>query len=1031
MFDNKTTSPAVDPMAQEEAFLSRNARTVLEARYLKKDERGECTERPANLFRRVARSIADVELAYGATENERGQWEDRFLKLMTSGAFMPNSPTLMNAGREMGMLSACFVLPVRDSIVDIFNSIKHTAMIQKAGGGTGFAFDELRPTGDFIKSSGGTTSGPITFWRAFSEATNAIQQGAFRRGANMGMMYIHHPDILKFLHAKQDLDQFTNYNISVKITDVWMESFHENPDEPHVVRNPRNGQAFVIPKEVDIWKYDIRSLIPIENVTTIDPDDPGRYYTTPRLTGPLPAELDGAVYTKREIWNIIIKNAWQTGEPGVVFMDRINEANPTPHVGRIEATNPCGEQPLLPYEACNLGSVNLGIFIENANTPEASVNWEALRRAVHLSTRFLDNVIDANNYPLDEIDRICKGNRKIGLGIMGFADALFQLGVAYNSDEGVAWGERFMKFVNDEAHNYSEQLARVRGCFPNWKGSIWNTRHNRLMRNACVTTVAPTGTISIIANCSGGIEPMFSLAFIRNVLRGQKQGEKPLVEVNETFRRVAEQRGLLSDDLLERIAREGTLAHIDEVPNDLKRVFVCAHDITPDWHMQMQAAFQRHCDASISKTINFPNAASEQEVEQIYKLAFDLRCKGVTVYRDGCRSFQPMALKKDEKKAAEATAPTAAAPAPTPAAPVSAPEPAPAMPIAPSSCSRCDDDAEVCAETSAVETVATARTAPIAPVSTAPAKPRRPKIEPQDLPEIVSGLRIRQMTPFGNMHVKITVDPAENRELEVFAQLGKGGDVANSDLEAICRMISLWLRAGGLLKDVVKQLEGIGSSLQIPTRTGRIMSLGDGLASALKKYQRAKDRFGLRAMLLGEYDLADLDTPRPPHNAQTAVADRPATPAEAAPVATSPAPAATTSPAAPAPVEAEAAPVRGRLAELPDLSADRIKTELPAPRSAPTSDAASSQFLARMSAEAASLIFDGPTGGSPKPSEAPAATENRPSVTTAAISKELRKPMRHLHDSAQHYKVKCPECGGVLALQEGCRKCHSCGWAAC
>ncbi len=535
---------------KDEPKLSENARKVLEARYLKKNEAGESIESPGDLFRRVARTIADVETSYGAGDAERQRWEDRFYDLMTTGDFMPNSPTLMNAGREMGMLSACFVLPVRDSITEIFNSIKHTALIQKAGGGTGFAFDELRPTGDFISSSGGTTSGPISFWRAFSEATNAIQQGAFRRGANMGMMYIHHPDILKFLHAKQDLSQFTNYNISVKMTDQWMEEFKADPDSAQIVRNPRTGQAFLLPRALEIWKYDVRSLIPFDGVEAVRPGERSCYFTTPRQTAPIPADLVGKVYTKRDIWNFIIKNAWHTGEPGVVFIDRINEHNPTPHVGRMEATNPCGEQPLLPYEACNLGSINLGRFVRNACTPQARVDWDGLRECIHACTRYLDNVIDANNYPLPEIDAVCKANRKIGLGVMGFADALYMLNVTYCSEEGVAWGERFARFINDEAHNYSEHLARVRGPFPNWKGSHWDTKYRRLMRNSCSTTVAPTGTISIIANCSGGIEPMFSLAFFRNVLKGQKQGERPLVEVNETFLKVAKERGFHSQELI-------------------------------------------------------------------------------------------------------------------------------------------------------------------------------------------------------------------------------------------------------------------------------------------------------------------------------------------------------------------------------------------------------------------------------------------------------------------------------------------------
>ena len=524
----------------------------------------------------------------------------------------------------------------------------------KAGGGTGFAFDELRPTGDYIKSSGGTTSGPISFWKAFSEATNAIQQGAFRRGANMGMMYIHHPDILKFLHAKQDLTQFNNYNISVKITDAWMDEFLRDPQSPHVVRNPRTGQEFLLPRDLGIWEYDIRSLIPVrrgpDGELRVAAQDGG----TSQETAVARSSLSNTVYTKQDIWDIIVRNAYATGEPGVVFIDRINEFNPTPHLGRMEATNPCGEQPLLPYEACNLGSVNLSKFVLNPLTPRAEMDWDALRETVREAVRFLDNVIDANNYQLPEIDAICKGNRKIGLGIMGFAETLYMLGVRYSSEEGVAWGERLMQFINDEAHNYSEHLARERGSFPNWKGSIWDTKHHRPMRNACCTTVAPTGTISIIAGCSGGIEPMFSLVFYRNVLKGQDEGKTPMIQIDPTFERVARERKFYSEGLMDQIARDGTLAHIDTVPEDIRHVFVCAHDVTPEWHVRMQAAFQRHCDASISKTINFPHDAKVEDIEMIYRLAYELRCKGVTVYRDGCRPAQPMALKDSDKKHAMA-----------------------------------------------------------------------------------------------------------------------------------------------------------------------------------------------------------------------------------------------------------------------------------------------------------------------------------------------------------------------------------------
>jgi ribonucleoside-diphosphate reductase alpha chain len=697
---------------------------------------------------------------------------------MASLRFMPNSPTLMNAGREMGMLSACFVLPVPDSVDGIFDSIKHTALIQKAGGGTGFAFDELRPTGDYIRSSGGTTSGPISFWRAFSEATNAIQQGAFRRGANMGMMYIDHPDILKFLHAKEDLTQFTNYNISIKVTDGWMESFLAEPDAPHVVRNPRTGCRYLLPKSLKIWEYDLRSLPPADGV-------------------PVAA---GEFYTRRDIWKIIVTNAWRTGEPGVVFIDRINEANPTPHVGRIEATNPCGEQPLLPFEACNLGSVNLAKFVTNPCTPQAEVDWEDLRCTVHDATRFLDDVIDVNRYPLPQIDRICNRNRKIGLGIMGFADALFMLGVGYNTDEGVEWGERIMRFVNDESHACSERLADERGCFPNWPDSIWDTVHHRPMRNATCTTVAPTGTISIIAGCSCGIEPLYSLAFYRNVLRGQDQGQKPMIEVNSIFERAAQTRGLFSEELMDRLAREGTLAGMEEVGDDLRRVFVCAHDVSPEWHVKMQAAFQKCCDASISKTINFAQSATVHDVERLYLDSYRLGCKGVTVYRNNCRAQQPMALKGDKTQTRHPT----------------------------------------------VET------------QQPPPRGGHHVPEPRDLKDITGAVRIRQITPFGNMHVQITVDVPNDQELEVFAQLGKGGDLANSDLEAICRLTSLWLRSGGRLHHVISQLRGIGSSLQVATKEGKVRSLGDGLSRALGKYARAKAKFGLKNLIIGQFDPGEL-----------------------------------------------------------------------------------------------------------------------------------------------------------------------------
>lgn len=1106
--------------------LTENSLRVLYARYLKKDKDGKVCETPEELFRRVARTASLSERLYADIKDEELQMiEDQFYRMMGECYFQPNSPTLMNAGREMGMLSACFVLPVEDSIEGIFDSIKSTALIQKAGGGTGFSFSRLRPKGDRVKSSGGTTSGPMSFLKVFSGATEAIQQGAFRRGANMGVMSVTHPDIIDFIEAKRDLTRFTNYNLSVAITDAFMEQLRQDPNSPHIVINPRNQESF-----------------------------------------PLKRDKNG-VWSVGDIWNLILERAWESGEPGILFMDRINQYNPTPHIGEMEATNPCvtadtfvmtsqgprqvsdligiqtevlvngephktteegffstgkkevyrlvtkegcsirltrdhkvlrvakitrdvveyewveagklssgdklslnnhrtfsgwknantqnnptekegyligllmgdgtlkkekavlsvwakeetsgargimdatlsyaelmphrkdfkgwtpvqgrdefrmslkhihkealelglkprhkkitaniektssdfyrgflrgffdadgsiqgdqnkgvsirlsqsdlpvlesvqrmllrlginstlyknrrvegyknlpdgqgsqkayftkanhelviskdnillfaeiigfhdyekqeklntlihsytrslnrerflttfeklvfegeeevfdvqvpgvhafdangfvahncGEQPLLPYEACNLGSINLGKFVEDRDG-KPFFNYHDMREVVRLSTRFLDNIIDANNYPLPQIREVCTRNRKIGLGVMGFADALFKLHIPYNSEEGINFGEKIMEFVQKESHQMSEELSQERGVFPNWKGSRWEKEWKRPMRNACVTTVAPTGTISIIANCSGGIEPMFSLAFYRNVLDGQR-----FPEVNDVFADVAKEKGFYSEELINRIAEEGSIQHIGEIPEEIRHVFVTARDIHPKWHLRMQAAFQKNCDSSISKTINFDHSASKEDIKSIYDMAYDLRLKGVTIYRDGSRQNQPMALDKKKEESTENLPKVQEAVVPT-----------------------------------------------------------NLTVKPIKLPEIMSGFRIRQMTPFGNMHIKVSVDMKDSREREVFAQLGKGGDVANSDLEAICRLLSLFLRCNGALETALHQLDGIGSSLSVPSKEGRIQSLADGLAKGIQKYLKAKKMFGLENLLLGKADLSLLE----------------------------------------------------------------------------------------------------------------------------------------------------------------------------
>jgi ribonucleoside-diphosphate reductase alpha chain len=752
---------AQDPPADlRDPELTENAITVLERRYLKKDpDSGKVVETPRQLFWRVAAHIAKPELSFpGGTPEQAVAIAREFYDLMAQRKFMPNSPTLMNAGREMGMLSACFVLPVEDSIEGIFDSIKATALIQKAGGGTGFSFSRLRPQGDVVRSSGGTTEGPLSFIQVFSKATDAIQQGAFRRGANMGILRIDHPDVMQFIHFKDDLGRLENYNISVTVTDKFVSELRSNPATPHQVQNPRTKQ----------WKE------------------------LPKLDAA--GKPTGDVWTVGEVWDEVIEHAWRTGEPGVVFIDRINAKNPIKNVGLIEATNPCGEQPLHPFDSCNLGSINLGILVKpNPSGKGWYFDWDEYKQTIHTTTRFLDNVIEANKYPLPQIDNMSKTTRRIGLGVMGFADALYKLGIPYNSEEGCRWGEEVMRAMNDESHLASEMLAEERGVFPAWEGSDWQ-REGRRMRNSYTTTVAPTGTISIIADCSGGIEPMFSLAFIRQVMKDTRGVPTIMKEVNYVFAEEARRRGLYSEELIERLVDQGTLASLEGVPAELKRVFVTARDITPYWHMKMQSAFQRHCDSSISKTINFPHEATIDDVRSIFELAIDENVKGVTVYRDGCRDVQPMALKGSGEAHKKTKAP---------------------------------------AEQSAA------------------AEPEVQSPKPIRLPEIMSCLRIRQMTPFGNMHVKVSVDPVSEKEREVFAQLGKGGDIANSDLEAICRLLSLWLRANGSLELALSQLKDIGSSLTVPTKDGRIMSLGDGLANALQRYLTAKKQHGLKALLLG------------------------------------------------------------------------------------------------------------------------------------------------------------------------------------
>ena len=580
---------------------------ILRQRYLRKDPEGDVVETEDQMIRRVADTIALVEAKYGAGDGQVKRYAEEFYESMRCGRFLPNSPTVMNAGRPRGMLSACFVLPLEDSIDGIFDTVKHTALIQRAGGGTGFSFDRLRPTGDRVSSSGGRTSGPLSFGRVLSETTQAIQQGAFRRGANMGMMSVEHPDILKFMHAKRDLGALTNFNLSVKIPDGFMRRMEENPNAPHVVVNPRTKKRYVIPRSGNIDSCAIDDLL-AEN------------------------EAAEGCYTVGEVWNVIVRNAHATGEPGLCFIDRANADNPTPHLGQIEATNPCGEQPLLPYEACTLGSINVSRFVGEGGD---GLDWNSLEKMIRLGVRFLDNVIGANRYPIPQIEEITLGNRKVGLGIMGFADTLILLGIRYDSEQAVQFAEELASFIQKHAHQASEELAKERGCFPNWRGSRWDTKYQRPMRNAAVTTVAPTGSISLLAACSSGIEPLFRVALRRKILDGQEfESLHPLIE------ELGAKQGWLSDRVRDLLS-QGTLpGDIPEIPEELADVLRTAHEIGPEWHVRIQAAFQKHTDNAVSKTVNLSADATVNDVDRVYRLAYESGCKGITVYRDGCRENQ-------------------------------------------------------------------------------------------------------------------------------------------------------------------------------------------------------------------------------------------------------------------------------------------------------------------------------------------------------------------------------------------------------
>lgn len=579
---------------EDDLKLDVNALKVLERRYLRRDEEGRLIETPRQLFERVARSIASVDKRYGKGEGlAAAATEKEFFKMMSGLEFLPNSPTLMNAGTPLGQLSACFVIPIEDSLESIFDAVKATAIIHQSGGGSGFSFSQLRPRGDVVRSTGGIASGPVSFMKIFDATTEEIKQGGRRRGANMGVLSVYHPDIIEFITSKADPSVLTNFNISVGVDENFMRAVQA--DKKISLINPR--------------------------------------------TGGTTAEVSAS-----QIFQLIVTQAWETGDPGLIFLDTMNKANPTPKLGQFEATNPCGEQPLLPYESCNLGSINMSKFV-NA---ESKMDWMRLAERIKTAVHFLDNVIDANKYPMKQIARITRDNRKIGLGVMGFAEMLILLKIPYNSDAAVNFAERVAKFLESNTHEASEQLAEQRSPFPNFKQSIWAAKGGRKLRNATTTTIAPTGTISIIAGCSSGIEPLFAMAFVRDVMEGTK-----LLEVNPIFEKLAREKGFFSSDLIAKISETGSIRDIEEIPSDIRKLFVTALDISPEWHIRIQAAFQKYTDNAVSKTINLPSNSTMEDVKKAYLLAWRLKCKGITVYRYGSKPNQVLQIGALEKKREE------------------------------------------------------------------------------------------------------------------------------------------------------------------------------------------------------------------------------------------------------------------------------------------------------------------------------------------------------------------------------------------
>ncbi|MDD5448273.1 MAG: vitamin B12-dependent ribonucleotide reductase [Actinomycetota bacterium] len=687
--------------------ISKNAIKVLERRYLARDADGNVTETPLDMFKRVAEAIAEADRPYRGEEGVN-QSREEFLKMMTSLEFLPNSPTLMNAGRELGQLSACFVLPVEDSMEGIFEAVKNMALIHKSGGGTGFSFSRLRPKNDVVMSTKGIASGPVSFMTVFDAATETVKQGGTRRGANMGVLQVDHPDIIEFIHSKEEHKRLNNFNISVALTKPFMEAL--SSESTYELVNPRTGAV-------------------VEKLSAL------------------------------EVFREIAEMAWKSGEPGVIFLDRINEMHPLKALGEIESTNPCGEQPLLPYESCNLGSINLGLMVRT-NNGAPQVDWGRLESVVREAVHFLDNVIDKSKFPLPQIEKVTKAHRKIGLGVMGFADMLIKLGVAYDSEEALRWARDVMSFVSRISREASQALAAERGPFPEFHKSTYAEEGMAPLRNATTTTIAPTGTLSIIAHCSSGIEPIFAVAYEKRVLDGEK-----LMEIHPEFLRVMKDYGLAEEGLIKRIAEEGCIGDIAEIPEDIKRIFVSAHEVLPEWHLRMQAAFQEFTDNAVSKTVNLPESAEVDDVENLYRQAYELGLKGVTIYRYGSRPSQVLYRGYEARG-----------------------------------------------------------------------------IKPRERSKVTWGTTEKVRIGCGNLY--ITVNSDDEGICEVFTALGRAGGCP-SQSEATSRLISLGLRSGIDIGEIVEQLKGIRCLSSIKSREAEVLSCPDAIARAIEKYLRNEGMSGM------------------------------------------------------------------------------------------------------------------------------------------------------------------------------------------